>query len=97
MNFTKYIFLFLTVYSLISVVFGILDENKYFYKKGNHFQAVATTFLQPFMNVFGNSKVTHFWHFKNLSPEEISNLKNTEPLLLKSKKLLENLIITLWA
>jgi hypothetical protein len=62
-----------------------LDENKYFYKKPNPLQAMKTTFLQPFMNIFGDHKVTHFYHFKNLTQEEISNLKSTKPLILESK------------
>ncbi|MEQ8971018.1 MAG: hypothetical protein RIE73_11550 [Coleofasciculus sp. C1-SOL-03] len=29
--------------------------------------------LQPFMNAFGNKKVTHFWHYQETSAAELEN------------------------
>ncbi len=31
------------------------------------------TVLQPFMNVFGNKKVTHFWHYQETSATDLEN------------------------
>lgn len=75
--------LFLVLIYLSSCIFYHFSyKNKYQDTNQNPLPKIGTFLLQPFMEVFGNSKVTHFWHYKDTSS---SSLDPKKALFLESQ------------
>jgi len=88
---TKYLFLFLAIYTLFASLLAFVDHNKYFYRGSKNLEAFTTTFFQPFMNVFGNGKVTHYFHFEYLDNLEKDKLNSIKSLQIKNDSNFRNL------
>jgi len=59
---------FIAVYLIFVIILYFSYSSKYSYKSGSVLIQATTYMLQPFMQLFGNSKVTHFWHWEKYAP-----------------------------
>ena len=66
-----FIIILLTSYLTWTVVLAYKYSPKYSYRTEHNsfFVKIATSLIQPVMEIFGNRKVTHAWHWQNYTPD----------------------------
>lgn len=64
-----FIAIFLVGYLGWAVILSYKYSQKYSYTKSEFPLKIATDLIQPFMEVFGNGKATHMWHWENINPD----------------------------
>ncbi len=62
------------IYVLIAYFFYFVYPPRYSYRKENFSQTQATILIQPFMEVFGYQKVSHWYDWKDVSEAEIPKI-----------------------
>jgi hypothetical protein len=78
----------ITVYLGIALGFASLSPYQYQRRSQNFLLTGATVLLQPFMELFANGKVTHFYDYKTLPLQELPVITATK--VLPSEKMVRN-------
>jgi hypothetical protein len=80
---TKVVISIVAVYVSIAYGFFAFSKIEYTYSKQSALNQNLTILMQPFMEIFGDSKVSHWYDWQTISESEID--KKVNPLVLKSK------------